>query len=742
MITTILDLALVIIAFGLIIFFHELGHFLAARWAGIRVIAFALGFGPAAFSWRKGLGFRRGSSEREYHNRVDALAAGATTTEGARSTYHTLSPTEYRLNVLPFGGYVKMLGQDDMDPTKVSSARDSYQSCKPWKRMIVISAGVIANLIIAALLFVIVFSVGLPSEPAKVGSIEPGSAASRAIATNAQALGISDRGLLPGDTVLTIGAKRAVSFQDLVLASAMARPGKPINLTVERAGVAQPLEFAILPETSPYSGMLEIGIGPLPSTRIIDIPRTPETLERWREATASVGLEGVMPGMRLASTSGADAHPNSQSTGRLTPASTANDIVNAIRAADGAPITLAFADADDPRLHFTTAHPRGQLEEADLDPDPKVLALYQHIAGLSPVMKVGAIPAGAPDHGLLPGDTFVRLGAVEYPSTAGGIIEIRAHKGREIPIIVERRDASGSTSRVSLTPRVDRDGRIGFNVADTADESALVALPPDRIRPLAGDGLEIVPPPAASAIIRPGTRVTTVNGEPVATFEDMRWAIVRACRDAVARSAPPNTPAPAATRGSSPNASIEILLTTIPPIGGGSIQETTPLRLTHAEAARIAALSWEPPFAIGAFFEMEQTTLKADGPLDAVRMGVSETHRWMMMTYATFARLFQGTVKVEHLKGPVGIAHLGTLVASQGTLKLLFFLGLVSVNLAVVNFLPLPIVDGGQFLFLLYEQIKGKPVPVAVQNITTLAGLALIGCMFLIVTFNDIRGLF
>lgn len=105
-------------------------------------------------------------------------------------------------------------------------------------------------------------------------------------------------------------------------------------------------------------------------------------------------------------------------------------------------------------------------------------------------------------------------------------------------------------------------------------------------------------------------------------------------------------------------------------------------------------------------------------------------------------RLFQGTVKVEHLKGPVGIAHLGTLVASQGTLKLMFFLGLVSVNLAVVNFLPLPIVDGGQFIFILYEQIKGKPVPMGVQNAATLAGLALIGCMFLIVTFNDIRGLF
>ena len=52
------DVLLVVVGFGLIIFVHELGHFVAAKWAGIRVLAFAMGFGPAIVSWRKGLGFR------------------------------------------------------------------------------------------------------------------------------------------------------------------------------------------------------------------------------------------------------------------------------------------------------------------------------------------------------------------------------------------------------------------------------------------------------------------------------------------------------------------------------------------------------------------------------------------------------------------------------------------------------------------------------------------------------------
>jgi regulator of sigma E protease len=75
-------------------------------------------------------------------------------------------------------------------------------------------------------------------------------------------------------------------------------------------------------------------------------------------------------------------------------------------------------------------------------------------------------------------------------------------------------------------------------------------------------------------------------------------------------------------------------------------------------------------------------------------------------------------------------------------IHLIFFLGVISINLAVVNFLPLPIVDGGLFLMLVYEGVVRKPVPMAVQNALTVVGLVLIGSMFLIVTFHDIKALF
>ena len=98
----------VAIGFGFVVFVHELGHFLAAKWARVRVEQFAIGFGHALVSFRKGLGFRFGSSGREYEQLLKAEREGIQPAD-----VQAISPTEYRLNWMPLGGYVKMLGQDD-----------------------------------------------------------------------------------------------------------------------------------------------------------------------------------------------------------------------------------------------------------------------------------------------------------------------------------------------------------------------------------------------------------------------------------------------------------------------------------------------------------------------------------------------------------------------------------------------------------------------------------------------------
>src|SRR5438874_263348 len=133
------SIILLVLGFGFVIFFHELGHFLAAKWVGIRVEQFAVGFGQAVCSWRKGFGISLGSSARRYEEiaaRGEALGVGE---------------TEYRLNWIPLGGYVKMLGQDDLNPNAQHEDPRAYNKKSIGARMIVVSAGVIMNIILAAI---------------------------------------------------------------------------------------------------------------------------------------------------------------------------------------------------------------------------------------------------------------------------------------------------------------------------------------------------------------------------------------------------------------------------------------------------------------------------------------------------------------------------------------------------------------------------------------------------------------
>ena len=96
-----------------------------------------------------------------------------------------IGATEYSLRWLPIGGFVKMLGQDDADPNYVSSEPDSYNVCPVGKRMVVISAGVVANIILAVVVFIVAFMAGVPSFKPVVGDVAQTRPAGMAVARNA-----------------------------------------------------------------------------------------------------------------------------------------------------------------------------------------------------------------------------------------------------------------------------------------------------------------------------------------------------------------------------------------------------------------------------------------------------------------------------------------------------------------------------------------------------------------------------
>lgn len=703
MLKTVFDFLLVAVGFGLIIFVHELGHFLAARWAGIRVLAFAIGFGPALVSYRKGLGLRRGSSEREFmekHRRDVSISA-----------------TEYRLNSLPFGGYVKMLGQDDMDATARSTEADSYQSCHPWKRLVVISAGVVMNLITAAALFVFVFMVGRQVMPPVVGGVARNSPA--ALAQPVAPITNVHPGLKAGDRVLRVNGKAPRSFDDLTLAIAMAPKEEPLEFVVDRGG--EELTFSAIPRRELTTGLLAVGLQPAFG---LTLPKLDSEADAGALASflKGEGVEGLGAGDRITLVDGRAAVY-------------AHDIDAAIAAGRGEGVTVTVARADG-TTGTATIEPRAEFENDLVASDAKSVIPVRHILGLTGVLRVlDAEPEGAgpkaSDQGLKDGDVFAVLGSVEYPSIAQGIMQIREHQGKTIDAVVIRQvESEGGGVQWAEVPlpglKVSRDGRLGFARGDTGDVSALLAAPIPTVRRNFDKDVRTA---AAGSGLTAGTTVLEVDSLPTPTLGALRDALRLSTRKAMEDK----QGAMVTLRVRRPIAGV--------PDAAAPIEEVR-WELAPEDVAAVHFLEWTNGLAEAGVLQPAEVALKADNPLAAVKMGVAETKRVMLMTYLTFARLAQGSVKVEHLKGPVGIAHLGTLVADKGLIWLLFFLALISVNLAVINFLPLPIVDGGQALFIIYEWVRGKPVPVGFQNAVTMAGLVMIGVMFLLVTYNDIRGLF
>lgn len=172
-----------VVVLGVLIFVHELGHFLVAKRAGVSVLKFSLGFGPRI------AGFSRGG-------------------------------TEYLLSAIPLGGYVKMLGED---PKEEVTDRERSFSAKPvgWRSLIIL-AGPGFNFLLAIVIFWVVFMIGVPTLTTKVGDVMQGFPA-------------HDAGLLRGDRIVAIDGRPLEKWEELA-AQIHKSPGRPVRLTVQRAG--------------------------------------------------------------------------------------------------------------------------------------------------------------------------------------------------------------------------------------------------------------------------------------------------------------------------------------------------------------------------------------------------------------------------------------------------------------------------------------------------------------------------
>lgn len=216
MVTNILAAVLVL---GLLIFVHELGHFLAAKRLGVGVLKFSLGFGPVVFSHRRG-------------------------------------ETEYCLSAIPLGGFVKMIGQEDdgSEPDPETIQQENSFAMKPtWAQAIIVAAGPIFNFLFAWLLYSLLFATGVPVLTSQIGEVKDDMPAAAA-------------GIVEGDNIVAVNGDPIDRWEQLSSAI-KAGEGAPVELTVENDGETRSVDVtpAEIEGTSIFGEPIPtwvIGVGP------------------------------------------------------------------------------------------------------------------------------------------------------------------------------------------------------------------------------------------------------------------------------------------------------------------------------------------------------------------------------------------------------------------------------------------------------------------------------------------------
>lgn len=130
------------------------------------------------------------------------------------------------------------------------------------------------------------------------------------------------------------------------------------------------------------------------------------------------------------------------------------------------------------------------------------------------------------------------------------------------------------------------------------------------------------------------------------------------------------------------------------------------------------------------------------GFLGAIGESLQQTYSISKLTVVSIAKMIQGTISSKNLGGPIMIAEMAGQQARQGAASFIFFIALLSINLAIINFLPIPVLDGGHILFFTIEAITGRPVNTRMREIAQQAGIFILIMLMIFVFYNDISRIF
>ncbi len=700
--TKFLNVLSVALGLGLVIFFHELGHFAVAKWCNVHVERFSIGIGPILWSRQKG-------------------------------------ETEYALSALPFGGYVKMLGQDDMDPNQMTSSEiaenpRSYSAKSVPQRMAIISAGVIMNIVTGFLFFTICYWYGVNEPSPVVGNVVPGFPAWTA-------------GMKDGDRIEFINGEEIRSFgdvfQSVVLSTGDVRlQGKHLDgsafdltLTPDRGSSGRSVGLQSAPTNTLSADLInadDIAMAGFPAMRAKLIsggadeppPVTPATPNGAMEAEKSdkpaVPATPFRPGDRLIALQGEPVKTFVDRDG-LTAKYASEDLIYTFE---------RTTKSDDKSVPDRTAEVRITV------PPDNVRSIGLWMA-MGPVraIRTGSIAEKA---GLKVGDIILSVDEMAMGTDYDPVrlpSYFSDHADKVVRVKVSRQAAAAPEQHELQMVPTDDPGWIETPFFQTSPLSIPAIGAAFQIFPIIA---KVVPGSEAEKIgvFATGQKITRIELVEAETSTDTVTSSNKKTPPQLMlnelKEKHPGTREDINWAWAfneiqySPDRQIRIYF------DDGKSEKAELLKSVEKVPDWYiwtrGIVGWDPAVELQ----------KGESFAEATSLGLRKTRQTGVSIYMTLRSLFRGDLPADSFSGPVGILSIGYRVASQGLTDLLLFLGFLSINLAILNFLPIPVLDGGHMVFLIWEGItRRKPSP-RVIGYAHAAGLLFIISLFMFVMYIDL----
>ena len=477
------NVLLVMLGFGAVVLVHEFGHFIVAKLSNIKVEAFSIFMPPILLGVQKTeKGYRFRILPEIFPKEGDETGEGAMNFTVGKKGH--ASETEYRVGLIPFGGFVKMLGQDDIGPVKTNEDPRSYANKPVHIRAATIAAGVVFNVVSAVIIFMITFLIGIELQPPVVGGVIPDSPAANA-------------GLKEGDEIIEIaGKKEDLDFSSIGIAAALSNREEKIAIRVRHTDGSEE-DMTLVAERLSDQPMRLFGVLKASSLSV--------TKYLNEDANDLYSRTNLLPGDRITSVNGRDIRGHWE-------------LVDIIQNTLLPEVTLSAERTRNGKSEIVEAQARLCLSIAsvsDVQSESDLTNIYSMVPRLKIVLSADEQDPSKNDTDsyLRAGDIILAAGNINNPTYKELRDVIAEHENRELPMKVLRVDPNGFEDSLLITviPRREEGGErplIGINLAL------------DTERPIVAKTIVTEQGPSELKIPS-GAAITAVDGEAVSDFYDV-----------------------------------------------------------------------------------------------------------------------------------------------------------------------------------------------------------------------------